>query len=195
MRTDEKLAELCDRLHVNCGDIHEAARWCSVSPAFVFAWIKEDKVAAEKLDEARRVGYAGLESEAIRRAVTGVEEDVWYKGESVGTKIVYSDGLLTKIMEAKLPEYSKKEGGGNTFNGPTQINIMPRAETYEEWLGMRDITLARRDEDGNQPALPAPVEGEYVDVTDEHEKSLEALGRIMCEPPADKPLAALEGLL
>lgn len=177
MRTDEKLAELCERLHVNCGDIHEAARWCGVSPAFVFAWIKEDKVAADAMDEARRVGYSGLESEAIRRAVKGVEEDVWYRGEQVGTKVVYSDGLLTKIMEAKLPEYSKKEGG-NTFNGPTQINIMPRAESYEEWLGMRDITLARRDEDGNQPALPAPIEGEYVDVT-----------------PVDKPLAALQGLL
>jgi hypothetical protein len=54
------------------------------------------------------------------------------------------------------------------FNGPTQINVMPRAETYEEWLKMKDITLNRRD----NPQLPAPavsvpevLQGDYVDVS------------------------------
>lgn len=174
MRTDEKLQELCERLHYNCGDIHEAARYCLVSPAFVMSWIKDDKTAASKIEEARRVGYAGLESEAIRRAVHGIEKSVYYKGVVVGTEQVYSDGLLTKLMEARLPEYNKKEGGGNNFLGPTQINIMPRANTYEEWLQMKDATLARRE-------LPAPdsaVDAEYTVL-----------------PTLDKPLAALEGIL
>jgi hypothetical protein len=70
VRTDEKLTELCERLHYNCGDIHEAARWCGVSPAFVLAWIKEDKEAADKMQEAQRVGYAGLESEYLGRDIT-----------------------------------------------------------------------------------------------------------------------------
>ena len=167
MRTDALLQEIIERLQINCGDIHEAARWVGVSPHFVHTWIKEDKVAAEKLQEAQRVGYGGLESEAIRRAVRGVEEDVYFKGEVVGQKTVYSDGLLGKLLEAKVPEFSKKEGGGNTFLGPTQINIMPRAESYEDWLTMRDQTLQRNKE---APALPEPVkvpeilQGEYVEI-------------------------------
>jgi hypothetical protein len=167
MRTDEKLQELCDRLEVNCGDIHEAARWIGVSPNFVHTWIKDDKVAADRLRESQRIGYGGLESEAIRRAVRGVEKDIYYKGEVVGHEQVYSDGLLGKLLEARVPEYSKKDNMIGTFNGPTQINIMPRAENYEEWLAMRDQTLNRGK------ALPPPdiklpeiLQGEYVEVPD-----------------------------
>lgn len=177
MRTDENLKALCDRLQANCGDVHEAARYLGISPAFVFSWIKDDKVAADALNEAQRVGWAGLESEAIRRATTGVQEDVYYKGLAVGKKTVYSDGLLAKVMEARLPEYKKGEGAMNQFNGPTQINIMPRASSYEEWLGMRDITLQKRDEADALAALPAPVDAVFTEI------------------PADKPLAGLEGLL
>lgn len=169
MRTDEKLQAICDRLHSNCGDIHEAARWVGVSPAFVHSWIKDDETAANQIQEAQRVGYGGLESEAVRRAVKGVEEEVYYKGEVVGYKTNYSDGLLGKLLEARVPAYSKKDSGNN-FNGPTQINIMPRADSYEEWLGMRDATLRNK-------ALSAPdtaLEAEFEDVSDM--SALEGLG-------------------
>lgn len=179
MRTDEKLEELCDRLTYNCGDIHEAAKWVGLSPSFVHAWIKDDKIAAEKIKEAQRVGWGGLESEAIRRAVRGVEEEIYFKGEVVGYKTVYSDGLLGKVMEARIPEYSKKESGSNTFLGPTQINIMPRAESYEEWLEMRQQTLSV---DNAPPQLEAPVkvpeilQGDYVEINPTRIAELEGLG-------------------
>lgn len=178
MRTDEKLQEICDRLEVNCGDIHEAARWCGVSPNFVHTWIKDDKVAAERFREAQRVGYGGLESEAIRRAVRGVEKDVYYKGEVVGHETVYSDGLLGKLLEARVPEYSKKEAIGATFNGPTQINIMPRAESYEEWLSMRDQTLNRDKPQLEKPAVKVPeaLQGEYVEYEPARISEFEGLG-------------------
>lgn len=180
MRTDEKLKELSERLHVNCGDLHEAARFCGVSPAFVMSWMKDDDVAAEALNEAKRVGYLGIESELIRRAVNGVEESVWYKGEEVGYKTVYSDGLLSKLAEARLPDFSKKEQApGTNFYGNTQINIMPRAANYEEWMAMKDATLSR---DSGPPALPAPevpeiLQGTYVEV--EAEKPLKALADLI----------------
>lgn len=179
MRTDEKLNQLCDRLHYNCGDIHEAARFIGVSPAFVYSWIKDDKVAAEHIQEAQRVGYGGLESEAIRRAVIGDEKTVYYKGMPVGTEHVKSDGLLGKLMEARIPEYRKGENGpGNSFYGPTQINLMPRATTYDEWVMMRDSALRMREEELAQEALPAPervIEGQFTEV--------------------ERPLASLAGLL
>lgn len=182
MRTDAKLKEICDILTRNCGDLHAAARMAGVSPHFVMAWVKDDEVAAKEIEEAQRVGWVGLESAAIQRAVHGVDEPVFYKGEVVGHVTKYSDALLGRVLEARVPAYKKGEAG-NTFNGPTQINIMPRADSYESWLAMRDATLAvtqppKQLTDGG-PAVPEILQGEYVEV----------------EPMPVRPLAQLEGLL
>jgi DNA-binding transcriptional regulator YdaS (Cro superfamily) len=181
MRTDEKLEEIVDRLQYNCGDVHEAARYLGLSPAFVFQWIKDDQVAADRIREAQRVGYAGLESEAIRRAVVGIQKDVYYKGEVVGQQTEYSDGLLGKVMEARLVDYKKGEAGMGFNNSNVQINIMPRAENYEQWLSMRDATTAVMA----QNALPAPtpvpdvLQGDFIEYV----------------ATPDRPLAELAGLL
>jgi hypothetical protein len=114
---------------------------------FVQQWMKDDKEFATAITEAERVGALSLQSAAIKRAVHGVEKGVYFKGERVDTEVQYSDGLLTTLLKARLPETFGAEAaeGGNTFNGPTQINIMPRADTYDQWLAMKDATLARRD--------------------------------------------------
>jgi len=174
MRTEEKLAQICEELTHNMGDMHKAARRCGVSPQFLFQWMKDDPETAARVEEAQRVGYAGLESVAIQRAVHGVEEDVYYKGVVVGTKVNYSDSLLGKLLEARVPAFKKGESG-NTFNGPTQINIMPRADNFEQWLEMKNRTLADQAEAKAQKALPKPVpegekvpeilQGEYVEVS------------------------------
>jgi hypothetical protein len=176
MRTDENLVALSNELQKNCGDMHAACRAVGISPAFLMRWMKDDKEACEVLEESQRVGWMGLESEATRRA-TGYEEDVYFKGQVVGQKKVYSDSLLSKLMEARIPEYSKKADATQTFNGPTQINIMPRAETFDDWLKMKDETLRRR-----AAALPAPsvqvpeiLQGDFVENVN--------------------PMAKLEGLL
>ncbi len=96
LRTDETLKTLVDILTVNCGDLHQAARSIGMSPNAILQWIKEDPVAAEQIEEAQRVGWLGLESEAIRRGHHGIEEDIYFKGEKVGTKKSYSDSLLVQ---------------------------------------------------------------------------------------------------
>ena len=45
-----------------------------------------------------------LEAEAVRRAMHGVDEDIIFKGELVGTKTVYSDSLLTNLLKARRPD-------------------------------------------------------------------------------------------
>lgn len=166
MRTDAKLKEICDNLRMTCGDLHGSARRAGVSVDFVTNWMRDDREAAEEIEEAQRVGYMALESAAIQRAVHGIEKGVYYKGEKVDTQLEYSDSLLGKLLEARVPAYSKKGDGGNTFNGPTQINIMPRAETFDQWLEMKKATLADRE----AKALPSPVkvpeilQGEFVEV-------------------------------
>ena len=44
-----------------------------------------------------------LEDEAQRRA-TGFEEDVYYKGQKVGTVTKYSDKLMEILLKANAPE-------------------------------------------------------------------------------------------
>lgn len=153
MRNELTLAAITTALQRNCGDRTAAAQSAGVSPLFLERWIRDDSKVKEAVEEAQRVGFMGLESEAIRRGVHGIDEAVWYKGEVVGSQRKYSDTLLAKMLEARTPEYSKKDVSTTAnFNGPTQINIMPRAENYDQWLEIRATEEARRKAE----RLPAP---------------------------------------
>jgi hypothetical protein len=180
-RTQSTLDTLVQALQVNCGDLFDACKRAQVSLIFVRQWMKDDKDVAEQLTEAERVGAMALQSAAIHRAVNGVEKGVYFKGERVDTELQYSDGLLTTLLKGRLPEiYGPEEGKtGNTFNGPTQINIMPRAENYEDWLRMKDATLERRD------ALDA-ADKNIIDVTPEPVPQLidarDFVGAVMASP-------------
>jgi len=54
--------------------------------------------------EAAKLGFMSWESEAYRRAVIGVSEDIHYKGTKIGSKIIYSDSLLQFLLAAENPE-------------------------------------------------------------------------------------------
>lgn len=163
MRTQITLDALTTELQRNCGDILAACKMVGVSLIFVNQWRKDDKKVDEVLVEAERVGTQGLVSAAIQRAVHGTQEDVYYKGEVVGEKTNYSDGLLQTLLKAKVPEFAKENEGGSVQVQVNVANIMPRAKDYTEWLAMKDQTANR--------ALPAPsnnddmvIEAEFVPV-------------------------------
>lgn len=168
MRNEMTLKALADELQRNCGDTLAAAQAVGVSLLFVNQWRKDDKEVDARLVEAERVGTQGLVSAAIKRAVDGVEEDVYYKGVPVGKKTNYSDSLLTTLLKAKVPEFAKDAESGGVQVNVNVANLMPRASSYEQWLMMKDQTLNK--------ALPAP---------DERDTALEKLGRLMCEPAID----------
>jgi hypothetical protein len=164
-RTQATLDALVAELQGNCGDLFAACQRTGVSLIFVRTWMKDDKEVAAQLVEAERVGAMGLQSEAIRRATVGEEKGVYFKGERVGTEYVKSDGLLQTLLKGRLPDIFGKDSeglGGITANGNVQINIMPRAANYDEWLTMKESTLALRSRNEAAAALPAPV---TIDVT------------------------------
>jgi hypothetical protein len=175
MRTDAVLETIVQRLQVNCGDRYDACRQANVSMVFLEQWVKDDQDVAARVREAERVGAYALESEAIRRAVHGEEKGVYFKGERVGTEYNRSDGLLSKLLEGRLPERYKKgaeQQGGITINGgQAQINIMPRAANYDEWLSMKESTLALR---ARQETLPAPEAD--IEITAKRVSPFEGLG-------------------
>lgn len=161
MRTEQTLNRIVELLQSNCGDIFDASRRAGVSMVFINQWCKDDPIVAEALKEAQHFGTQMLYTEALRRGVKGIEEDVYYKGEVVGQKRVYSDSLLATIMKAKIPEFGKDGEGSGTHVTVNVANIMPRADNYEAWLEMKTQTLAAT-------ALPPPEEvrdAEYVELT------------------------------
>lgn len=70
-----------------------AKRHRDIDPNFAAAW-----------REAREDAADALEREARRRAVEGVDEPIYYKGEEVGTVRRYSDRLLEYLLGATRPE-------------------------------------------------------------------------------------------
>lgn len=178
MRNEMTLNALGNELQRNCGDILAACRAVGVSLIFVNQWRKDDKLVDEKLTEAERVGTQGLVSAAIQRGVHGVQEGIYYKGAWIADKTVYSDGLLQTLLKAKVPEFAKDGENGGVQVNVNVANIMPRAANYSEWLAMKDQTMNR--------ALPAPDA--------DRDASLEALGRIMCEPPIDAEYVEIQAV-
>lgn len=69
-------------------------------PAFAAAW-----------DEALEIGIDAVEDEAIRRAVAGHEEPVYFQGQKVGAIRKYSDRMLMLLLRARRPRLYG-EGGG-----------------------------------------------------------------------------------
>jgi hypothetical protein len=115
------------------------------------AWRDADPEAAAGLREAQLYGWATLESAAYERAVKGVERGVWYKGECVGHERDYSDGLLAQMLKARVPGYGETSGhSGMTVN----VAIMPRAESYAEWIVQREQALSPNQQpvQSSQPA-------------------------------------------
>lgn len=155
MRTEQTLMALERELSTNLGDELEACRYVGVSMQFVSQWRKDDKEVDARLNEAARVGTLGLYSAAVSRAVHGVEKGIYYKGVKVDTEQQYSDTLLAKLLEAKLPEFRKgSDANAQQTNVQVNVALMPRAGNYDEWLAMKAGTL-KHLEDQRANALSA----------------------------------------
>lgn len=158
-RTPETLTAIEDTLIQCHGSLPRTCHRLGIKPQHLQLWLSSDPEVYARIRAAQLLGYSTLEEAALKRAVDGVDEDVYFKGEVVGQKKVYSDGLLSQMLKARIPEYSNEEA--RTNNSLTvNVAIMPRASTYEEWVEQRERALA-----APQPELPVP-EGEYTQFED-----------------------------
>jgi hypothetical protein len=98
-----------------------------------------------------------VQAELHRRAVVGVEEDVYFQGTVCGSKTNYSDALLTTLVKAKSPEFREKLSVDTTIHGGVLLTL-PQAPNPTAWI-----------EAANAPEqLPAheeePEEANIIDV-------------------------------
>jgi hypothetical protein len=112
------------------GCITRAAQRAGVARSSMYNAKHRDPEFASAWAAAEQEGADVLEAEAYRRAVEGVEQPVYYKGEKCGTVTRYSDRLLLALMRAKKPEYrdrfevSADLGGELSVKGLTDDQLM-----------------------------------------------------------------------
>jgi len=81
-----------------------AAVAAGIRPATLTTWQAGDARFAAAIAIATEAGADALEDEALRRAVEGVDEPVFYRGERIGTARKYSDTLLMFLLKSRRPE-------------------------------------------------------------------------------------------
>lgn len=81
-----------------------AAVAAGVRPVTLATWQASDASFAAAIAIATEAGADALEDEALRRAVDGVNEPVFYRGERIGTARKYSGTLLMFLLKSRRPE-------------------------------------------------------------------------------------------
>lgn len=90
------------------GNKQEAAAVNNLSPHAINQRRKEDQAFADDEKWADEQFNDKIRSAMVRRGIDGVVEDVWYQGEVVGEKRVYSDAILNKLSQ-RLPDLNKEQ--------------------------------------------------------------------------------------
>ena len=103
---------------------------------------------AAQWDEALGEGIDILEAEARRRAFTGVEKPVYYKGKVVGSTTKYSDRLLMFLLKAHDPKF--RDGGKVKQPGATDVGVDKDIEKRTMEKLDRLKRMERPDDEANE---------------------------------------------
>lgn len=87
------------------GNISKAAIAAGVSRKTVYNWLKNSDDFRSRFEDAEEDVRDAVREEIHRRAIEGVDEPVYQRGMLVGHVRKYSDALLIKMAQARLPEY------------------------------------------------------------------------------------------
>ena len=102
-------------------------------PSYIRRLRRKDEDFAEAFEEAMNAAMDNLEAEAIRRAVEGVEEPVYYRGEEVGSINKKSDQLLMFLLKGNKSKYREKKTDVNV-NANVGIALLPATSgSVSDW--------------------------------------------------------------
>jgi hypothetical protein len=90
--------------YARIGTVVHAAQHVGLPRRTHYKWLKKDPTYARQIAEAEEEAIQHLEREARRRAMVGVEEPVYYRGQVCGAVRKYSDTLLIFLLKAKRPD-------------------------------------------------------------------------------------------
>jgi hypothetical protein len=128
------------------GLVGKAARHIGTTSRIIKAAVKDDEEFSEAFDESMALYLESLEEEIHRRGVEGVEEEIYFKGEVVGSKQVYSDQLLVFETKANIEKYGDKSKQEVHITGGVLVAAAP-AVSPQAWIEAQEA----------QNQLPAPA--------------------------------------
>lgn len=111
------------------GNVSGACLAAQIDRSAVYRAKDDDPSFAARWDEALKIAVDRLEAEAWRRAVEGVDEPVFHKGQKVGAIRRYSDTLLTVLLKAHNPERFREKV-------ELVIKVSPEQAVFLRRLGM-----------------------------------------------------------
>lgn len=185
--------EAAVQTYARTGNLTLAAASAGVSRDTVYHWRNNDSIFDEAMEEAEAVARDLLVEEIRRRGVDGVDEPVvhmgrftFYQDPDTGELIRdsrgipkpltvkrYSDTLLLRLAEARMPEQFRANHRVDVHNENPAVIFAPVPQGQDEWLaqfGQGDIAEQARQRLGRQvPALPEPrtvIEGQAKEVVD-----------------------------
>lgn len=86
------------------GNVAKACDEIALSRGTAYWKRKHDPLFREAWDNIIEAAADNMEQEAYRRAVTGVDENVYYRDQLLETRKVYSDRLLGLLLAAYRPD-------------------------------------------------------------------------------------------
>lgn len=132
----KKEDDFCQQMVIAGGSAKEAAKLAKWNIADVYRRRRSNKVFKAKFEAARKLGGHMLEDEARRRALQGVAEPQFYKGEPIigddGEQVVirrYSDDLLKFLLRGIFPE-KYRERFEQKVSGPDGEAIVPTVNIF-----------------------------------------------------------------
>lgn len=147
--TIQKKHKILEIMKKNGGNQAAAAAKVGVSPATIQYHMKIDPVFEKKVYMAKLEAMNMVEEEITRRAIEGVEEDVYYKGEVVGKKKNYSDTLLLERARALDPQ---RYGRKSQVNVDANVTVETRARSKLASILGIEIEDAEYEEVSNEEA-------------------------------------------
>jgi hypothetical protein len=130
-------------------DVVKAAEVAGIGRTLHYNWMREDPTYPERFAEAWEAGIDALEAACQRRAMVGYEKPIYYKGEPVGTEIVYSDRLAEFLLTGNRPARYRPKGLDIEIH--MQDLSSQLSEARRRVPDAIDVEVVR-------PALPAPAE-------------------------------------
>lgn len=133
--TDSALDRFLD-LYRQTGHLVLCAKAIGVSSATISNFAQACPSFKEAMREAQQEAKERLLREAYRRALSGYNENVYFKGKKVGVMRKFSDRLLEKLLEGMVPEKFARHARPGSAPGGVQVFI----QQYATDKAPREIT-------------------------------------------------------
>ena len=104
VRNTQRRKEKFLKAYAKLGNASKAAELTGIPRVTHSFWLKKSEAYRKAFELADDEATEVLEAEALRRAVEGTSEPVYFNGVQVGTTKKYSDVLLIFLLKSKRPD-------------------------------------------------------------------------------------------